>query len=66
MADAHKNGNLLLEPLVLGSFLHSRRLGEDLDGIALARRLLDTEVNLGEVTLAEFLERGVLLQEGTC
>jgi hypothetical protein len=38
-------------------------LSEDLDGISLSGRLLDAEVDLSKMTLAELLEKCVLLQE---
>ena len=64
MADAHENGNLLLQTFVLGSLFHSRRLAEYFDGIALACRLLDAEMYRSEVTLSKLLPKVVLLPEG--
>lgn len=64
MADAHEHGDLLLQAVRLGSLLHARCLGENLDGVALTGRLFDTQEHFGKVALAEPLEQGVLLQEG--
>jgi hypothetical protein len=38
-------------------------LGEDLDSVPLAGGFLHAEVHLGEVTLAQLLQQGVLLEE---
>lgn len=65
VADTHEDANLLLQTLRLGRILDSSGLGEDLDGVPLARRLLDAEVDLGKVALAKLVEEAVLLMKGT-
>ena len=65
MAHAHQNSDLLLEAIIFRPLLHARRLREYLDGVPLAGGFLDAEVYLGEMALAQLVERSVLLQEST-
>ena len=65
VADAHENGNFLLQAVRLGALLHARRLGKNLHGVPLAAGLLHAKEDFGKVALTQLLEKRVLLVEGT-
>lgn len=63
VTDTHQNTNLLLQTLRLGAVFHTRVFRKDLDCIALTSGLLNTQVDLGKVALAELLQKSILLKK---